>query len=67
MKDDTKAEAPKEKPKPKAAAPKRIALEHPKMKGKAHVWEKDIAAWLGKGWRHVTAVPAVKKSAGNAE
>lgn len=59
MKDDTKAEAPKETSKPKAT-PKRIELEHPKMKGKAHVWEKDIAAWLGKGWQRV-------KSAGNAE
>lgn len=39
---------------------KRVTLEHPKMKGQAQVWEKDIAAWLGKGWQRV-------ESAGNAE
>lgn len=59
MNDETKAETPKETPKPKAK-PTRIELEHPKMKGKAHVWEKDIAAWLGMGWQRV-------KSAGNAD
>jgi len=60
MKKDTKADARKETPKPKAAAPKRIAIEHPNMKGQARVWKKDLDAWLGKGWREV-------KSAGNAE
>lgn len=56
---EEKDEAPKAKPK-KAAKPKRITLEHPNMKGQAHVWKKDLDAWLGKGWREV-------KSAGNAE
>jgi len=59
MNDETKAETPKEAPKPKAK-PTRIALEHPKMMGQSLVLEKDIAAWLGKGWQRV-------KSAGNAE
>ena len=45
------------KPKP---APKRIEIEHPKMKGNARVWKKDIDAWLGKGWRQV-------QSAGSAD
>jgi hypothetical protein len=58
MTKDTKDDAPKAAPKP--AKPTRVTLEHPKMKGQAHVWEKDIAAWLGKGWQRV-------KSAGNAE
>lgn len=60
MKKDTKEDAPKTvAPKP-APKPRRVALEHPNMKGKAHVWKKDLDAWLGKGWREV-------KSAGNAE
>lgn len=57
MTKDTKDEAPKA---PKPAKPTRVEMEHPKMKGKARVWEKDISAWLGKGWQRV-------KSAGNAE
>jgi hypothetical protein len=56
MNDEPKTEAPKSKPK-KA---ERVVLEHPKMKGNARVWEKDLAPWLGKGWQRV-------KSAGNAD
>ena len=58
MKQETKDTAPKVATKPAKEA--RVKIEHPKMKGQAHVWEKDIAAWLGKGWQRV-------KSAGNAE
>lgn len=39
--------------KTEAPEPKRIALEHPKMTGKAHVWKKDLDAWLAKGWRRI--------------
>lgn len=42
-----KTEAPKTKP-------KRIAIEHPEMAGKAHVWKKDIDAWTAKGWKRVS-------------
>ena len=42
-----KAEAPK-------AKPKRIAIEHPKMAGKAHVWKTDIDKWTAKGWKRVS-------------
>ena len=42
---------PKTKPKPRAAM--RIALRHPKMKGRANVLEKDKQRWLDAGWVQV--------------
>lgn len=49
-------DAPK---KPRKAKPARVTLVHPKMKGEARPFEKDIDAWLAAGWS--------KKSAGNAD
>lgn len=45
--------APAEQEATPKAKPKRIAIEHPKMAGKAHVWKKDIDAWTAKGWKRV--------------
>lgn len=36
--------------KPKTPPRRRITLTHPRMKGEANVWKKDLQAWLDKGW-----------------
>lgn len=52
MTDETTGEKPKRAPKPK---PAKVELQHPKMKGRALVSERDVSAWLGKGWQSVKA------------
>ncbi|MAM60863.1 hypothetical protein [Maritimibacter sp. UBA3975] len=54
---EPEVEKPKAKAKP--AKPRRVTLVHPKMRGEARPLDKDIDAWLAKGW--------ARKSAGNAD